>query len=77
MTEASLTVELEAHLPAGGAPIRYISADEAAFYRSRAEILRGAAIDRTLRVAARALVRLFRGSVPQRLRRPDRMVTAG
>lgn len=77
MTQTTLTAELDAHLHPGGTPIRYISADEAAFYRSRAEILRGEAIEKTLRAAARGIARLFRTApaLPDRSR-GGKLVTA-
>ena len=77
MITTPLTTELDAHLHVGGTPIRYISADEAAFYRSRAEILRGEAIGKTLRAAVRAVAHLFRTApvLPDR-RRGGKLVTA-
>ena len=77
LTQTTLTTELDAHLHAGGTPIRYISADEAAFYRSRAEILRGQAIEKAFRAAAGSIARLFRTApvLPNR-RRGGKLVTA-
>lgn len=59
MIQTSLTTDV-AHLRAGGIPIRFVSADEAAYYRSRAEVLRAEAIDAWIGAGARGIARLFR-----------------
>ena len=77
MTQTTLTSELNAHLHAGGYPIRFISADEMAYHQARASHLRAEAFNAWIGAAARGIARLFRPApvLPNR-RQGGKLVTA-
>jgi hypothetical protein len=77
MTQTNLTSELNAHLHAGGHPIRFISADEMAYYQARASLLRAEAINIWIGAGARGIASLFRpASVLPNRRHGGKLVTA-
>ena len=77
MTQTSLTSELNTHLHAGGYPIRFVSADEMAYYQARAALLRAEAFNAWFRAGANGIASLFRPAalLPNR-RRGGKLVTA-
>ena len=77
MTQTDLTSELNAHLHAGGHPIRFVSADEMAYYQARAAHLRADAFNAWFRAGARGVASLFRpaAALPNR-RMGGKLVTA-
>ncbi len=77
MTQTHLTSELNHHVRRVGYPIRYVSADEMAYHRARATLLRAEAFNAWFRAGAGGLARLFRpaASLPNR-RVGGKLVTA-
>lgn len=77
MTQTDLTSELTAHLHAGGYPIRFISADEMAYYQARASRLRADALNAWFQAGARGIAGLLAPAavLPNR-RHGGKLVTA-
>lgn len=77
MTQTTLISELNTHLHAGGHPIRFISADEMAYHRARASLLRAETFNAWIGAGARGIASLFRPApaLPNR-RLGGKLVTA-
>ena len=77
MTQTNLISDLDAHLQAGGYPIRFISADEMAYHQARASQLRAEAFNAWIGAGTRSIASLFRPApvLPNR-RLGGKLVTA-